>query len=82
MPDELSIDPADSGTIEAMAEAPARAAFEVWYASMAAVNVADVSPDAWKGLGEHKRVWLAVADAAINRHIEQCEEGPRVDPPE
>lgn len=43
---------------------PGRAAFEVWYASMARLEV--VTPDAWMSMGEHQELWDRVAKAAID----------------
>jgi hypothetical protein len=75
MPEE--IDPYDGA--DEMANGPARAAFEAWYGHHVD---GPVSADAWNGLGEHQQVWVRVADAAINAHIEAIEQGPRVDAPE
>lgn len=54
---------------------PGQAAFECWYAQMAGIR--EISPDAWKSLGAHQEMWDAVANAAIDAHIEAAEADPQ-----
>ncbi len=59
-----------------MEKTPGQAAFEEWSSALK-------TGAQWRFVPEdNKKRWERIADAAINCHIEQCEEGPRVDPPE
>lgn len=74
MPDDELITTEGTDIIAPDEMTPARAAFECWYASLAGVQ--EVTPDAWKGLGEHQALWERVAEACITAYEDPENLGP------